>query len=130
MEQINNILISVLELSSILIFSFLLHLFFFSIIGNGYLGDPLKDFFNFILHKKQYLLIIFIFFVSLILIFNLNNNVIFLEDKISITTSIENVKFEISGELINNCFNNIGAVGVFTVGAKIAASLLAKSKIG
>lgn len=129
MNLTQNILIYILENSSILIFSFLLHLSIFIFIHSGYLGDPLKVSFECILHKTQNLLITYIFFVSLILIFFFNN-AIYLDDKITITTTIENVKFEISGELIQSCFNNIGSAGVFTVGAKIAASLLAKSKLG
>ena len=130
MNLSNNIFIYVLEYSSILTFSFLLHFFIFSSIGKGYLGDPLREFFNFILYKKQNILIILIFFVCLILTTYLTKNVVYLDDKISVTTTIENVKFEISGELVKSCFNNIGAVGDFTVGAKIATSVLAKTKTG
>lgn len=86
-----NVLIYIIENSTILIVSLLLHLFIFGFIFSRYLGSPLKETFYFILYKKQNLFILFIFFVSLFLIVYLKNNFIYLEDKVSITTTIENV---------------------------------------
>lgn len=126
----NNILINIAEFSTILTFSLLLHLFIFVFLISEYLGNPLREFSYFILYKKQNLLIKFIFVISLFLIFYLNKNIFYLEDKVSITTTIENVKFEISGDLIKSSFNGAGAAGAFVIGAKIASSLLVKPKIG
>ena len=131
MDLINNIFVSMVELSTILMFSLLLHLFIFSLLISGYLGEPLKEFSSYIISPKQNLLIILIFFVSFFLIASIKNNIIYLEDKVSITTTIENVKFEISGGLgTKTALEIAGTTGAFVVGAKIAASLLAKQKIG
>ena len=69
-----NVLIYIIENSTILIVSLLLHLFIFGFIFSRYLGSPLKETFYFILYKKQNLFITFIFFVSLFLIVYLKNN--------------------------------------------------------
>lgn len=109
MDQINNTMVCSTEYLGILTFSFLLLLFIFCCKGNRYLGNLLREFYNSIFYKKQNLLIIFIFFVSLILIIYLNNSVVFLDDKISINIiEITNKNFS---ELISKQFgifkNNI-----------------------
>lgn len=115
MSLIQNILMNKVEFSTIFNFS-LLFLFIFSFIFSRYLGYPLKKFSYFIFYKKQNLLIIFIFVFSLFLIVYLNNNIISLGDKISITTTHENIKFEIKVDLIKTAFEGASNTGAYLVG--------------
>src|SRR5688572_3965049 len=120
---------NVINLSVLFIISITLNYFLFKIIKLGYLGDIIRVEFNSLLETKLNLLNLFIFIISLMLMFYLNKNIIYLDEKVVLTTKIDNSTFIIYGEAINTIFNNLGSAGVFSAGARIAASLVSKSKI-
>ena len=121
---------NVINLSVLFIISITLNYFLFKIIKLGYLGDIIRVKFNSLLETNLNLLNLFIFIISLMLMFYLNKNIIYLDENVVLTTKIDNSTFIISGEAINTIFNNLGSAGVFSAGARIAASLVSKSKIG
>ena len=113
--------------SILFIFSLLLNIALFSFIKLGFLGKDLKSIFNHIIYKYPNLFIFLIFIVSFIILVCLKQNVIFLEEeKVVVTTTLKEGTFVISGELLNSIFTNLGSAAVFSAGAKIAASLVAK----
>jgi len=119
-------ILNIFDLLAMFIVSLILNTVIFSSLRLGYLGKNLKENFNFVLNKRQNLLSIFIFIFSLLLLFCLNNNVIFLDENVVVTTKIKDSTFVMSGEMINTIFTNLGSAGVFVAGARIAASLVAK----
>src|ERR1700735_3634153 len=113
----------------LLIFSISLNIFLFASINSGILGIQLKTILNDILVKRIYLIPIFSFFVFITIKYY--SNIMYLDpDEITVSTTIDNINFQISGEALTQIYRNIGSASVFAVGARIAAGLLAKHPMG
>src|SRR5580698_4573543 len=108
--------------------SLILNTIFFSLINSGYLGNNLKHSFHKLITQNTNLMTLIIFIISFIIIYYLKN-LIYLEDNITITAKIEGNAFQLSGETINAIFYQLGTAVVFTVGVRIAASLVAKRSL-
>jgi len=118
---LNNLLLLILSIS--------LNIFLFASINSGILGIHLKTILNDILVKRIYLIPIFSFFVFITIKYY--SNIIYLDpDEITVSTTIDNINFQISGEALTQIYRNIGSASVFAVGARIAAGLLAKHPMG
>jgi hypothetical protein len=115
-------------LITIFIISLILNTILFSLLYLGYFGNNLKIRFHNLITKRKNLMTILIFIISFIIISYLNYPIL-LEDNIIITTKIEGNEIQFSGETINALFYQLGTAGVFTAGARIAASLVAKQPI-
>lgn len=128
--NLNFIITSILMISSV---SFILHFFLFYFIKIGLLGITIKNMFNFNLKENNILFIIIPFIVSFLVFYYIGKNYIYLEDKPLTVTTIANVgntEVVLTGEFIKLVFTQFGAATVFSASAKIAASLVAKSKMG
>jgi len=112
----------------IFITSLILNTILFSLLYLGYFGNNLKIRFQNLITQRKNLMTILIFIISFIIIYSLNNPIL-LEDNIIITTKIEGNEIQFSGETINALFYQLGTAGVFTAGARIAASLVAKQPL-
>jgi hypothetical protein len=108
--------------------SLILNTIFFSLINSGYLGNNLKHSFHKLITQNTNLMTLINFIISFIIIYYLKN-LIYLEDNITITAKIEGNAFQLSGETINAIFYQLGTAVVFTVGVRIAASLVAKRSL-
>ena len=73
--------------------SLVLNLLIFSLIKSGFLGDPLKERLNYLLEKRLYLISIFYFILSLLIIVCLNNQGVYLDDSVVVTTKINDITF-------------------------------------
>lgn len=107
--------------------SLFLNTILFSLIKTGYLSNNLKHRFDKLITQNKNLMTLLIFNLSFIIISYLNNP-INLKEIITIITQIEGNAFQLSDETINAIFYLLSIAGVFTVGARIAASLVAKQK--
>lgn len=87
-----------MNLFTIFLFSLVLNTILFSLIGFGYFGDNLKNKFLDLFIRRKNLMSVFIFIISSIIIFSLNNNVLHLDENIVVTTKIEETTFEFSEE--------------------------------
>jgi hypothetical protein len=113
----------------LLIFSISLNIFLLAAIKLGALGLQLRTILNDLLEKRIYLIPIF----SLLIFITMKyySNIIFLDpDEITVSTTIDNINFQISGEALTQIYRNIGSASVFAVGARIAAGLVAKHPMG
>jgi len=119
---------SLQHLITLFIISLILNTILFSLIYLGYFGNNLKIKFIDLITKRKNLLTLFIFIISFIVIYYLNNP-IFLDENITITTKIEGDAVVFSGETINAIFYQLGSAGIFAAGARIAASLVAKQPL-
>ena len=108
--------------------SLIFNTIFFSLIKSGYLGNNLKHRFHKLITQNKNLMTLLIFNLSFIIIYYLNNP-IYLEDNITITTQIEGNAFQLSDETINAIFYQLSIAGVFTAGARLAASLVEKQSL-
>src|ERR1700704_6593246 len=110
---------SLQHLITLFIISLILNTILFSLIYLGYFGNNLKIKFIDLITKRKNLLTLFIFIISFIVIYYLNNP-IFLDENITITTKIEGDAVVFSGETINAIFYQLGSAGIFAAGARIA----------
>lgn len=118
------------NMSTLFICSMLLNFALFSLIKLGFLGEDLKSLLKDLISKNLNLFCFIIFILSFFIFVYLKSNAIFLEDdKVIITTTLKEGTFVISGDFLNSIFTNIGSAAVFTAGARIAASLVAKHPI-
>ena len=108
--------------------SLILNTILFSLIKAGYLGNNLKHRFHKLITQNKNLMTLLIFILSFIIIYYLNNP-IYLKDIITITAKIEENAFQLSDETINAIFYQLSTTGVFTTGARIAASLVEKQSL-
>jgi hypothetical protein len=121
---LNNLLILIFCSSSILINIFLL-----AFIKLGLLGLHLKTTLNDLLEKRIYLIPIFSFFVFILIKYH--SNIMYLDpDEVIVSTTFDNIKFQISGEALTQIYKQFGSATVFTAGARIAAGLVAKHPMG
>ena len=110
------------------IISLILNTILFSLIYLGYFGNNIKNRFKNLITQRKNLMTVLIFIICFIIIHYLNNPV-YLEDNMIITAKIEGNAKQFSGETINAIFYQLGTAGVFTAGARIAASLVAKQPL-
>jgi hypothetical protein len=116
---LNNLLILILSIS--------LNIFILAVINLALFGLHLKTILNNLLEKRIYLISIFSFFFFIMMKYY--SITMYLEEVI-VSTTIDNVKFEISGEALTQIYQNIGSASVFAVGASITAGLVAKYPVG
>lgn len=116
------------HLITIFIVSLIFNTILFSFIYLGYFGNNLKTKFKDLITQRKNLMTIFIFIISFIIIYYVNNPIL-LDDNIIITTKIEGNEIQFSGETINALFYQLGGAGIFAAGARIAASLVAKQPL-
>ena len=126
--ELINILVSLnmLDLLATFVTSVFLHLFIFYIITKEYLGKEFKERFNYLLINRYNLIIILYFIIIVIINYYLKKNAVYLDENVVLTTKIQNSEITLSGEILNQILENFGSAGVFIVGAKIAAALVAK----
>jgi len=125
-------------LIAIFIGSLFLHISIFSIIKKGLFGSILRDQFSLLLKEQSIVLYIVPFFLFLVILFYIENNILYLDSTkpININANISDIDVELTGVFFNTVFSNLGAAGVFAASAKIAAALVSKhpmslpSKIG
>jgi hypothetical protein len=111
----------------LLIFSISLNICLLAAIKLGALGLQLRTILNDLLEKRIYLIPIFSFFIFI----TIKYNIMYLDpDEITVSTTIDNINFQISGEALTQIYRNIGSASVFAVGARIAAGLVAKHPMG
>lgn len=72
--------------------------------------------------------ILLLLFIGFYLLFLFNMNTLYLEDP-TIQIKLDDVDFNIKGDLINRFFNQFGIIAIFVAGAKLAASFLAKKNL-
>lgn len=120
-------MMSMFQFLLVFIFSIILNLCPLIIIKSGLMGKLLKNKLLNLLEKQIYLFYIVPFFVSLLILIYFNDNIIYLEEKdVVVTTVIDNIRFVFSGDTLNLITNNLGSAAVFSGGARIAAGLVAK----
>jgi hypothetical protein len=124
------ILINSIFFTLLLIISIGLHIFIFNIINLGFLGKDFKEIFNYLIKKGLNKISIYYFILILLLMFFVNDNVIYLDENVIVTTTINDSTIKFSGEAVNIIFQNLGGAGVFIAGSRIAASLLTKHPMG
>src|ERR1700719_2693647 len=111
----------IFKLLLIFIISIILNLFLLIIVKLGLLGYVLQNKLNNLLKNKIHLFFIIPFFISFLL-FNLNNNIIYLDEKeIIVTALIDNFQIILKGDVLNLIFYNLGSAAVFSTGARIVA---------
>jgi hypothetical protein len=115
----------------LLIFSIFFHISLFTVIKSGALGSYLKITLNDLLEKRIYLILIFSFFFYILISIISQSNMIFLDsNEVIVSTTINDVNFQISGEALTQIYQNLGSATVFLAGTRIAAGLLAKHPMG
>jgi hypothetical protein len=115
----------------LLLFSIFLHGLFFGLIQLGLLGTNLKIILNYLLDKNINLICIFSFVGFILLKFYLGFNEIYLDSpEIVVKATIDDLKFELTGDVLQHFLENVGSVGVFVAGSRIAATLLANHPMG
>ena len=113
------------------ILSILLNTLVFKLIQLNYLGLTLKNKFNYYIDNKLniFTLYMFIFFYVCFIILNININIVYLDEIITVKAQIDNTSVELNGDVLNFIFENIGEVATFTTGARIGALFVAKQKM-
>ena len=112
-------------------FSFILHIFIFSIIQLGILGQNLKISLNNIFNKYLYLIPILSFIIYILLKIYLTLHVIFLDSPdVTVTATLDDANFVMSGDVLKIIFENMGGAAVFSASARIAAGLISKNPMG
>jgi hypothetical protein len=118
------------ELSMLFIISFLLNGLIFYTVKSGLLGNDLKDKLNIVLEKKIHLITLISFFLFLSLSLYLQIKNIYLDNKeVEVKAIINNTEVIVSGPLVISMFHTLGSAGVFALGTRLAAGLLANKPL-
>lgn len=114
-----------------LILIFLLSLVFHTVIFNCVLnfeliGKNIKGNLSFLIKNRPYLFTISYYISIFIFIICLNLDIIYLDSKVQLTTTVNNTTVEINGDVLKLLLEHQGTAAVWIAGAKITHLLVAK----
>jgi len=117
--------------SNIFLVSLILHFCIFYSLNIGIVGKSFKNQFSNLFSNNKFLFFLVPYFVSLLIFYILNYNIIYLDNKdVIVTAIIDKAEVELTGQFFNQVLENVGTAAVFAAGARIAAVLVAKQPIG
>nr|YP_004376360.1 hyp4 [Moniliophthora roreri]ADO51587.1 hyp4 [Moniliophthora roreri] len=115
----------------LLVFSIILNLFFLSIIQLGVFGLSMRVTLINLLDKNVNLIPIFNLFVFILFQIYLSFNFLYLDSSsVTVSATMDNSSFFITGDALKLICDNLGSAGVFCCGARIGAALVSKHSIG